>query len=49
MKKVYVDGLLQEWGEKFFDKRKSWGPPGGGGKPTPGAPWDGGAHRPGRE
>jgi hypothetical protein len=36
MKKVYVDGLLQEWGEKFFDKRKSWGPPGGGGKPHAG-------------
>jgi hypothetical protein len=35
MKKVYVDGLLQEWGEKFFSKRNSWAPPGGGGRPHP--------------
>lgn len=33
MKKVYVDGMLQEWGEKFFNKRNSWAPPGGGGRP----------------
>jgi hypothetical protein len=25
--RVYVDGLLMEWGEKFFDRGKFWGSP----------------------
>ena len=25
--RVYVDGLLMDWGEKFFDKAKFWGTP----------------------
>jgi hypothetical protein len=25
--RVYVDGLLMEWSEKFFDRGKSWGSP----------------------
>lgn len=25
---AYVDGLLVEWGDRFFDKNEFWGPPG---------------------